>query len=157
MATFDAKQDLVRGRAQKVQKLSIPLTITANATPASKVVHTDEPSILFVNVEGIVGISTGTGALATGEVPPSLQSATDSTGVINVCVLIGETMVKVMHLELISRDVSAAGGYLKAGEILALSTGTGGGQSIFANITTGVNLASTGIDACLVVEYIVEQ
>lgn len=154
MATFDAKDDLVRGRAQKVQRLVIPLAITANATAASKTVATDEPGILFINVEGIVGISTATGALATGEVAPTLATATDSTGVINVCVLIQEPLLKVMHLELVSRNLSAAGGHLKAGQILAFSTGTGGGNSIFANITTGVNLASVSLDDCLVVEYI---
>lgn len=155
MATFDAREDLVRGRGQKVQKLSIPLTITASGTPASKVVLNDEPSILFINVEGIVGISTATGALVSGESAPSLATATDSTGVINVCVLIKEPLLKIMHLELVSRDTAA--GYVKPGVILALSTGTGGGQSVFANITTGVNLTTTAIDACLLVEYIVEQ
>lgn len=152
MSQFDAKDDLVRGRAQKVQRLSIPLLITHNATPASKSVASDEPSILFVNVEGIVGISTSSGALESGEVAPTLATATDSTGVINICVLIKEPLVKVMDVQCITRNSTACN---VGGNILAFSTvSANSGQSIFANLTTGVNLAATDLNACIIVEYI---
>ena len=150
-ASYQAKNSGVLGRALKVQKLVIPFTVTHNATPASKTITNDEPSILFMNFEGITGISTTTGALQTGETAPSLASATDSTGVMNVCVLIQETIDKVMHLEVISRGTAV--GIVKPGVVLAASTGTGGGKSIFANITTGVNFSTTDLDAVLVVEY----
>jgi hypothetical protein len=168
MSMYDAKDDSVRRRAQEVQRLSIPLSIAHNATPASKVASSDEPGILFMNVQGIVGISVANGSLTPVEVPPALATATDSTGVINVQVLIREPLIKVMNVMLVSRD---AGGVLVSGQILPFSTGANGfrppgapyqpqspddtiGESIFANITTGVNLSTTDLNACLIVEYI---
>lgn len=159
-ASFQAKTPLVLNRALEVQRLSIPLLITHNATPASKTVAVDEPGILFVNVQGITGISTTTGALGSAEVAPSLASATDSTGVINVEVLINEVLVKVMNIQLISRNLNASP-LVIPGQILAFSTGAGVsglvGADLFANFTTGVNLATTDLDACLVVEYITAE
>lgn len=169
MSMYDAKDEQVRRRAQEVQRLSIPLVISSGERSPSRVSSNDEPGILFVNTEGSVGISIANGSLASNEVPPVFATATDSTGVINVQVLIREPLIKVMNVMLVSRD---AGGVLVAGQILAFSTGVNGtlatpqspyepqsdsntiGESIFANITTGVNLASTGINACLIVEYI---
>lgn len=160
MANFYPKTPLVMNRALEVQRLSIPLLITANATPASKVVTVDEPGILFVNVQGITGISVANGALASTETPPALATATDSTGVINVEVLINEVLVKVMHIELITRNLNASP-LVIPGQILAFSTGAGVsglvGADLFANFTTGVNLGTTNLDACLVVEYIAAE
>lgn len=154
-ASFQAKQSNVLNRQLEVQRLVIPFTVTSNATPASKVITNDEPSVLFMNFEGITGISIAAGALVTGEVAPSLASATDSTGVFNVCVLINEPLVKVMHMEIVSRTI--ASGIVKPAAILAFSTGTNGGMSVFANVTSGVNFSSTSLDACLVVEYVTAE
>ena len=153
--SFDAKDSQVQGRKLKVQKMSIPLTVSANATPASKVVASDEPSLVFVNVQGITGISTSTGALATGETAPTLASATDSTGVINVLVKVGEPIAKIVSVKLIGRGATSL---MISGQALALTTGGATpGQSIVANLTTGVNLASAPIDAALEVEYVVAE
>lgn len=160
MASFQAQTPLVLNRQLEVQRLSIPLFITANATPASKTVVVDEPGILFVNVQGITGISVANGALASTETPPSLATATDSTGVINCEILVNEVLGKVMNCYLISRSLNASP-LIIPGQILAFSTGAGVsglvGADIFMNFTTGVNLASANLDACLVVEYVVAQ
>lgn len=152
---FQAKDPGVRGRQLKVQELAIPFSITANATPASKTVVSDEPSIMFLNVEGITGISTATGALASGETAPSLATATDSTGVINLCVKVTETMSKVVSAVVFSRSVAA--GLSKPCNILAFATGTNAGQSVFLDCTTGVNLSSTSLSGVLIVKYIVDE
>lgn len=152
---YEPKDPGVRGRALKVQELAIPFAITYHATAASKVVVSDEPSILFLNVEGITGISTATGALASGEVAPSFATATDSTGVINLLVKVGEPMIKVMSAVVFSRAVAA--GLSKPCNILAFATVTNAGQSIFLNCTTGVNLGTTSLDGVLIVKYIVDE
>lgn len=152
--SFDAKKAQVQDRKLKVQRLVIPFAITGNATPASKTIAVDEPSLLFLKVEGINQITTGTGALESGESLPSLASATDSTGVINALVKIGEPLAKVCLVRVVGRGATQLS---KQGEILAFTTGSdNAGQSVVCNITTGVNLASASIDAALEVEYIVE-
>lgn len=153
--SFEPKDPGVRARALKVQELVIPFNIVHNATPASKTVTIDEPSILFINVEGITGISTSTGAKASGETAPSLASATDSTGVINLLVKVGEPMVKVCSAVVFSRAIAA--GITKPCNILAFATGTNAAQSIYLNCTTGVDLSAADLDAVLVVKYIVDE
>lgn len=157
---FYPKTPLVSNRATEVQRLSIPLLITANATPASKTVAVDEPGIVFVNVQGITGISVANGALASTETPPALATATDSTGVINVEWLINEALVKVMNCSLVTRNLNGSSLCIP-GQILAFSTGAGVSgltqADIFANFTTGVNLGTTNLDCCLVVEYIAAE
>lgn len=153
--SFDAKDSQVLGRQLKVQRLVIPVAITFNATPANKVVANDEPSVLFIKTEGINQITTGTGALETGETLPSLAAATDTTGVINVFVKISEPLLKVMSIKLIGRNATQL---VKTGEVLAFTTGsTNSGKAIVANITSGVNLATTSMDAVLEVEYVVAE
>jgi hypothetical protein len=152
---FQSKDIGVLGRQLKVQELAIPFAITAHATAASKVVVSDEPAIMFLNVEGITGISTATGALASGESAPSLATATDSTGVINLLVKVGEPMAKVVSAVVFSRAVAA--GLSKPCNILAFATGTNAAQSIYLNCTTGVNLSTTSLDGVLIVKYIVDE
>lgn len=152
---FQSKDAGVLSRQNKVQELAIPFVIVHHATAASKTVTVDEPSILFINVEGITNIATSTGALVSGEVAPTLASATDSTGVINLDVKIQEPMSKVLSAIVFSRAVAA--GLSKPCNILAFATGTNAGQSIFLNCTTGVNLATTDLDAVLIVKYIVDE
>lgn len=152
--SFDAKNSQVQDRKLKVQRLVIPFTITGNATPASKSIASDEPSLLFLKVEGIDQITEATGALEDGETLPSLASATDSTGVINALVKIGEPLKKVCLVRVVGRDGTQLS---RQGQILAFTTGSdNAGQSVVCNITTGVNLTSASIDAALEVEYVVE-
>lgn len=148
--SFEAKKSQVRGRQLKVQRLVIPFKITANATPASKVITSDEPSLLFLKVEGIDQITEASGALASGETLPSLASATDSTGVFNLLVKIDEEVEKVCLVRVTGRDGTQLS---KQGQILASSSG---GKTIVCNLTSGVNLASASLDGVLEVEYVVK-
>lgn len=153
--SFDAKDSQVLGRQNKVQRLVIPFTITGNATPASKVIASDEPSLLFIKTEGLNQITIAAGALETGETLPSLASATDSTGVINALVKINEPLAKVMSVKVIGRTATALD---KQGQILAFTTGsTNSGKSVVCNLTTGVDLGAASIDATLEVEYVVAE
>jgi hypothetical protein len=153
--SFQAKDSGVLSRQNKVQRLVIPFTIASNATPASKVIACDEPALVFIKTEGLNQITIAAGALETGETLPTLAAATDSTGVINVLVKINEPLVKVMSVKIHSRGATQTA---KPGEVLAFTTGsTNSGQSVVANITTAVNLASASIDAVLEVEYITAE
>lgn len=153
--SFEPKDSQVASRALKVQKLSIPIAITGNAIPASKVLASDEPSLVFIKTEGLDQITVAKGALETGETLPTLATATDATGVINVLVKINEPLSKVMSVKLIGRTATALD---KQGTVLAFTTGsTNSGKSIVANFTTGVDLAAASIDACLEVEYVVAE
>ena len=153
--SFEAKDPQVQGRALKVQRLVVPVAITANATPASKILASDEPSLVFIKAEGINQITTSTGALETGETLPTLATATDATGVINVLVKINEPLAKVMSVKVTGRNSTQL---QKQGEILAFTTGsTNSGKSVVCNITTGLNLASASMDAVLEVEYVISE
>lgn len=157
MSSYDAKQSNVLARQLKVQRLSIPFLITANATPASKTVSVDEPSILFLNVEGISGITVAAGALTTAELAAiTFATATDSTGVFNALVKIDESLSKVCSAQIVSR----AG----ASDIVAATFPTGAtsgitllGNKIVLNLDSGRNFASANGDYCLEVEYVVAE
>lgn len=149
---FEPKNPGVRGRALKVQELVIPFKITHNATAASVAIVVDEPSILFLKTEGVDRI---TAAEDSGEVPPSLGSASDASGLTNMLVVIGEPIAKVCSAVVHSRAV--ASGLTKPCNILAFATGTNAAQKIYLDCTHGVNLSTTDLDGCLVVKYIVDE
>jgi len=153
--SYEAKLPLVKNRQDKVQRLSIPLAITGNATPANKVIAADEPTILFVKTEGLNQITTASGALETGETLPTLATATDATGVFNMLIKIGEPLAKVCSVKLVPRGTQ--NGAIVACEILAFTTGSdNSGQSIVAEVTSGVNFSTpANLDATIEVEYVV--
>lgn len=154
---FQPKDTQVYGRQLKVQRLSIPFTVTSNATPANKSYTVDEPALVFFNFQGLTGISSSTGAIdSSGETLPTLATATDSTGVFNVLVKTGEQLAKVVDVKIHSR--TGQSGITDYCQILAFTTGSStSGQSIVANITSGVNFSTTSLDACLTVEYIIQE
>lgn len=155
MSQYQAKDSTVLERQLEVQELRIPFKVTHSATPASKVIVIDEPTILSMNFQSLTGISSANGSYPSGNTPPSLASATDSTGAFSVCLNLNlDTVVKVQTLTCVSRDGSAVTGQ---GTILANSTGTGAGQQIFGNFAVGVNFSSTDLDACIVAAYIVQE
>lgn len=147
MSNYNAKDELVLGRQLKVQRLVIPLAITANATPASVVLANDAPGVLFLKSEGVDQIA----AVADGT--PSFTAANDANGIFNLLVKISEPVAKVMHAEVISRNASVL-----VVCTLANTTGkTAADDKIVLNCDTAVNLTTTNLDACLVVEYVIQE
>lgn len=151
---FEAKQSQALGRQLKVQSLSIPFKITGNATPASKVITRDEPALLFLKVEGIDEI---TGALSSNDTTPTLASATDSTGVFNLMVIVGEQLEKMVSAQLVRRNgqevISCTLTQAPADSIVA----GGARDKIVLNADSGVNLSSADLDACLILQYVTAQ
>lgn len=144
MSNYNAKDSQVLGRQLKVQRLSIPLVITANATPASVGLSNDEPAILFLKTEGVNQIA----AVADGT--PTFTAANDANGIFNILVDLQEPCAKVLNAQVISRNAAAA-----VVCTLANTTGlTAEGDKIVLNCDTAVDLSTTSLNACLVVEYV---
>lgn len=151
---YQAKDELVRGRQLKVQKLVIPFLITANATPASVVVRNDEPAVLFIRSEGVDQITSSAGALASGETATYSVAAHDANGILNFYIKLGsdEDCLKVMYAVVIDRV---------NGTVQPAKLGDADGISSVGNIMitsdTTVNLATTDLNGCLIVEYVVAE
>lgn len=158
MPSYQAKQELQSRRQLKVQKMSIPFLITANATPASKVVTRDEPGILFLNVEGISGITVAAGAMDTSAELSAITfaTATDSTGVFNACVRVGEQIAKVCSARITSR--AGASDVVAATFPTGATTGiTSVGDKIVLNLDCGRDFSAANGDYCLEVEYVLAE
>ncbi len=147
MSNFYAKDSLAMDRQLKVQKLTIPFTITASATPASVVITSDEPSILFFQTEGVNQI---TAAKASSEVATYTTSPVDANGTVNIFVKVGEAVAKIMYANAYDR---ANGGSqpVKLGSASGLSSLS----NMMLTLDSSQDFSSTNADYCLVVEYVV--
>lgn len=154
MSDFYAKNSLQMDRQLKVQKLSVPFVIVGNASSASVSISCDETSFVFFRTQGNDQI---TGALASGETATYSSSPNDGTGVYQALVKIQENVIKVVSLrcgDLVTGNSDLA----RRGSSTAITTGSGGGQSIMVLLTSPSALnASNTVDACLEVEYIVQE
>lgn len=151
MSTYEPKDSRVKARALEVQRLVIPLAITHNATPASKVLANDEPAVLFLKTQGLTQITIASGALDAGEATPTFDSAAaDSTGTFNMLVRINEAVSKIMAAQVIDRATGAAYPCFINSTPLDAN-----GTKLLLNCTTSVSLATTDLNACLMVEYVV--
>lgn len=154
MATgYNAKNELQFNRQLKVQRMSIPFVIVGSATSASVSVHTDEPGILFIRTQGNDQITPN---LTTGETDTWTDTATDSTGVFNILVRIQEPVNKVVSMRVADRKRGTSSPCYLDG------TGDNGisntGSDLTLSCTSDVALnASNTLDACLEVEYIVDE
>jgi|SRR5271165_4378951 len=156
MANVYPRNDRAFQRAVEVQRLVIPFYITHNATPASKVLSTDEPTICFLQAQGVTQISVANGALNPGESsPPFDLSAADATGDFNLMVNLQDqkdSVVKIMHAQISNR----ANGAVYPCYHNSTNPDIAGPNSnqMLLNCHSSVNLASTDIDGCLEIEYI---
>lgn len=158
MGTFDAKSPLVRDREEKVQELSIPFLIVHNATPASKVLSTDEPAVLLLQTQGVTQIPAS----------PALVfdlAASDASGAINLEVDLcpgpdatrpsnGDRIFKILKVSVINRITGVSHpAYHNVTNSDVDSTST----RMLLNCASGVNLATTDLNATLHVEYITRR
>lgn len=151
---YDAKNELVAGRQLKVQRLSIPLSVAGNATPASVVLRNDEPAVLFLQSEGVDQI---TAALAANETATYTVAASDANGVVRALVKIQESVEKVVAAYACRRDAFEMIP-VRLGSASGISTGSAGGKSIMLALDSALALnAANTLDACLIVEYIVAE
>lgn len=151
--SYDSKNELVQARKLKVQKLSIPFALTANATPANVVLRNDEPAIMFLQSEGVDQI---TGALDANETATYATSPVDANGTLNVLVKVRESVLKVVSARMASR-ITGVAQPLFLGSASGITTGSGGGKSIMLTLDSSVNHATTNVDACIEVEYVLAE
>jgi hypothetical protein len=158
------KSSQVMQRSIEVARLVIPFSITHNATPASKILATDESSILFLQSQGITQISVASGALDQGEsVPPFDLSALDSSGAFNLLVNVapgevpgsnGDKPVKIMQARISDRNTGAS--YPCYHNVTNPDIDVNGTKMLL-NCASGVNLATTDLNGCLEIEYTVHE
>lgn len=151
--SHEAKNELVRSRQLKVQRLVIPFTITASATPSAVTLRTDEPAILALKSEGVDQITT---ALETSETATYTVTPDDSDGTLNLLVRIREPIGKVQRANVTDR-VNGGSQPCKLGSSTGITTGTGGGSSIMLTMDSSVDHSTTNFDGCLEVEYTISE
>lgn len=151
--SYESKSSVVRARQLKVQKLSVPFSLTANATPASVVLANDEPSAMFIKSEGVDQI---TGALATSETATFVDAPVDANGILNILIKVEEKVLKIVSARMHSLATGVAQP-LYRGSASGVSTGSGGGKSIMLTLDSAVNHATTNVDGCIEVEYIIDE
>jgi hypothetical protein len=154
----------VMQRSIKVARLVIPFSITSNATPANKVLATDETSVLFLQAQGITQISVASGALDPGEsVPPFDLTASDASGAFNLLVNVapgevpvsnGDRPTKIMQARVSDRSTGAV--YATYHNVTNPDIDVNGTKMLL-NCASGINLATTSINCCLEIEYTVQE
>lgn len=147
--SFQSKDSNVRGRQLKVQKLSIPFTITAHATSTSVVLLNDEPSICFLQSEGIDQI---TAALADGETATYTVAADDSDGKLNILLKVGEVVSKVVSARVASRATGVSQPCY-----LGDANGISSEGNIMLSVDSTVDHSTTNFDGSLEVEYVIAE
>ncbi len=156
MANVYPRDDRAFQRAVEVQRLVIPFLITHNATPANKVLATDEPTILFLGTENLSKITVAAGALDAGESVPTFDLvADDSDGKINLFVTLRDqkdSVVKIMQAQVIDRLTGAA--YPCYPNVSAAAIVGSNLNQMCLNCDATVDLSSADLNACLIVEYI---
>jgi len=149
---FRSVDDKVQNRQLKVKELSIPFKINSNATPANKTHETDEPTLLFIQSEGVDEITEAAGALASGETAVPSQTESDADGKFGILVKVGETVSKIVSAQVLNRVtgvlepcfINSSGDSLSS-----LDT------SIILNCDSATNLGTTDLDAVLILKYTV--
>lgn len=149
--SYQSKNSLVRGRQLKVQRLVIPFSVTASATPSAVSLRSDEPSILFLKSEGVDQISA---ALAVSETATYSVSPNDANGILNLLVKIQseDSCAKVMRANVTDR-VNGGSQPCKLGDADGISSA----GNIMLTMDSSVDFTSTSLDACLEVEYVVAE
>jgi hypothetical protein len=156
---YESKNPLVKLRQDKTESLVLPFKLTANATPASKTYTNDEPGILFFNFQGLTGATVAAGAFDTaGELSAiTWATATDTTGVFNVVVRVGDQITKVVSATC-SRNAVATGEIIKATFPTGATTGiSSAGDKIVLNFDSAVDFSAADYDGIIRVEYTVSK
>lgn len=153
MPNYQPKNELVLARQLEVSELSIPFTIVGSATAANVACSNDEPALMFIKTASVDQI---TGALATNETATFTTSPSDSGGVFNVLIKVGESVGKVVSCSMQLLDQAAAQ-YCVLGSSTGITTGTGGGTSIMLAPTSSlsINNGSHTLNGVIVVRYTV--
>lgn len=145
--SYDSKNSQVKGRQLKVQRLVIPFTITASATPSAVALSNDEPSLMFLQSEGVNQITAG----ASGDTATFTDATPDdSDGELNIYIKIqpDDVCKKVLRARMVSRATGVSQP-VKLGSASGISTN----GNIMLTLDSAVDHSTTNVDGCLEVEY----
>lgn len=149
--SFLAKGVQALDRQLKVQRLTIPFTVTFSATAANVVLANDEPSVLFLQSQGIDQITAADSVAAAAYAD---TTPTDSSGQLNILVKVGESVAKVMQARMRNRVTGVEYTvYQDTGGTNGVST-TG---NMMLYVATAVNFTTTSLNACLSIDYSVSD
>lgn len=148
--SYDSKNSQAKGRQLKSQRLVIPFTITASATPSAVVLGCDEPGLMFLKTEGKDQI---TGALEVGETATYSVSPNDANGIMNIFIKLSpdESCSKVLRAQVTSRTTGVQQP-VKLGD----ADGVSSLGNIMLTLDSSVDHSTTNVDASLEVEYIAD-
>lgn len=159
--SYSPKRSDVERVSLKAQRLVLPFQIVGNATPANKTSNIDDPSVLFLQMEGSGqdNITSAAGALDSGEtVPTFTTSPSDANGQFNCLVKVQEAISKVLRASCYRRSTVLA----DADEVFIVALGdadgvTANGDKIILTIDGDAALTSGTHNLCLELEYIVSE
>lgn len=149
--SYDSKNSQARGRQLKVQRLVIPFTITASATPSAVVLGCDEPGLMFLQSEGVDQI---TAALEDGETASyTVSTPDDSDGELNIFIKLSpdESCSKVLRARVTSRTTGVSQPCM-----IGDADGISSEGNIMLTLDSAVDHSTTNVDATLEVEYIAD-
>lgn len=166
--SYDAQSSMVREVQLKAQRLVLAFSVVGNATPASKSSTVDDPSVLFLRMEGTGqdNITVASGALDSASDSPTgsnetsptyTDAADDSSGIINCLVKVSEPIKKVLRAT--CQRVSTTESDANDAYTVSLGDADGisaNGDKILLTIT-GTALTSGTQNLCLEVEYSVDE
>jgi hypothetical protein len=158
---YDPKSSGVAAAQLKAQRLVLNFSVVGHATPASKSSSVDDPSVLFLQLEGTGqdNITVAAGALDTAETVPSFTtSASDASGILNCLVKISEPIKKVLSATCTRQSTTVA----EADDAFIVSLGdadglTANGDKIILTIDSNGAFTSGTHNLCLVVNYSVDE
>lgn len=146
--SFESKKSQVRSRQLKVQRLVIPFSITASATPSAVVLSSDEPGLMLLESEGVDQI---TPALEDGETATFLVAPVDADGKLNILIKIApeDVCAKVLRARMVSRTTGVSQPVM-----LGDADGISSAGNIMLHLDSAVDHSTTNVDGCIEVEYI---
>lgn len=153
MSSYYPKDSIVGDRQLEVQRLSIPFSVTASATPSAVVLTSDEPAILFLRSQGVDQITVASGALDSGETATYSVAPNDANGIMNLLVKVnGEVVQKITSMSIAERSTGQA-------EVCKLGSASGLSSEgkIMLTLDSAVNHSTTSADYSLEVAYIVQE
>lgn len=151
--SFDPKNEIVRGKALRVQELALNFAITGSATSGNVVVSVDDPALLFIRTQGTDRITVAQGALDAADTAPTYASPVDANGVFNILVRINESVAKVVAAILARRDATEViAATLPSAPTDGIVAG-GNRDKIALNADSAANIATGNYDGCLILKY----
>lgn len=144
---YEAKNSAVLDYSIKSERLCIPFSIVANATPASKSYSSDLAPAMVLAMEG------STAAAAAVDSGTNFTTPTDITGIFGVLVHSLGTVRKLLDVSV----VNLSSGTATVARVGASSTGVTASGNIAVSIDSSVSLATTNLTGTLVIDYIISK